>query len=124
MTDARTLLKDDSFSRKLKPCKEVLEYLCKEALDNIGNKKKKLTPTAIARELYKSKYEELEKQLKIAEPQKEKDPDAYTKIKKDVAQKKKHPVQTIWHKLKILSDLDLISKNTYLKKEIDTRNAF
>jgi hypothetical protein len=124
MSEARALLKKDDFVRRLGPCQEVLVYICEVATKNNLNKEEKLTNTNIAKELYKEKYEELDKQFKTLVSELDEWSSKYKEHKKDFAERKKYPKQTVNRKCKKLVELELIEKNSYLKKSSDKRHTY
>ena len=64
MNDAESFLDEEFNLKTLKPCVEVLDYICKKTTTNIGGSSRiGLNPTSIAETFYINKNDELQKQF-------------------------------------------------------------
>ncbi|MCK5559278.1 MAG: hypothetical protein KAJ51_01745 [Thermoplasmata archaeon] len=125
MNVAKSFLSEESNLKKLKPCVEVLDYICKKTTTNIdGSSGIELNPTAIAEVFYKKKYIELQKQFETKTENMDRGSDDYKKLKGSFARKKKLAMQVISRKCITLVDLKLICENENPGLGSDKRNTY
>ncbi|MCK5560060.1 MAG: hypothetical protein KAJ51_05680 [Thermoplasmata archaeon] len=125
METAKEFLKSESNLKKLKPCVDVLKYICKKTKINIDSSDIiGITPTAIANEFYKNRFFELEKQFETATENMNMSSKEYKEIKRAFARKKKLPMQVISRKCNTLVDLKLTFENKNPGVGADKRNTY
>jgi hypothetical protein len=125
MNDAVSFLDDRSNLKKFKPCVEVLDYICRKTTTNIeGPGGTGLNPTAIAKEFYKNKYDELDKQFETATERINRGTPEYIKLEKLFSRKKKLGMQVISRKCITLTKLKLICENKNPEMGYDKRNTY
>ena len=125
MNDAESFLDEEFNLKTLKPCVEVLDYICKKTTTNIGGSSRiGLNPTAIAETFYRNKHDELQKQFETATEHLYKGTTKYKELEKTLTRKKKLPMQVISRKCITLVDLKLICENENPGLGSDKRNTY
>jgi hypothetical protein len=125
MINAEQFLKDRSNLLKLKPSVEVLDFICKKITLNTDTAARiGFNPTAIAKEFYKNKYDELDNQFEIATERINRGTHEYKELEKTLIRKKKLGMQVISRHCVTLAKLGLICENTNLIMGYDKRNTY